>query len=415
MKLNFLPARVRYAILFSVLVFVSVMVYGFFKKEPDIVHIHDHYLPEVPEKQEVPISQVSFKTEVHPTAKIQAAILLDVSNSMDGLIEQAKAQLWNMVSIMGQVRCDGMVPAFELGLYEYGRPVNGEDKGYIKQLHAFTINLDSVSNTLFSLNTNGGDEYCPQVIVNSADQLAWDASESTYKVIFIAGNETFRQGPVNWTAACQKAKEKNIVVNTIYCGGRQAGIDEYWSLGAECGNGNYTNINHDAIIEDIPTPYDSTLFVLNEQLNATYISYGSGGAAAALMQADVDKKNYTMNKSAAAKRVEVKGKKELYKNEGWDLVDAVESRNLSVSTIDREGLPDSLKKKTTKELEQVVAQKSKERSGIQDKIADAAKKRNQFLAEERIRRSAQGAEATLESEIEKIIRSQVKRYNMSVQ
>ena len=32
--------------------------------------------------------------------KIQAAILLDVSNSMDGLIEQAKAQLWNMVSVM---------------------------------------------------------------------------------------------------------------------------------------------------------------------------------------------------------------------------------------------------------------------------------------------------------------------------
>ena len=28
--------------------------------------------------------------------KIQVAILLDVSGSMEGLIEQAKAQLWNM-------------------------------------------------------------------------------------------------------------------------------------------------------------------------------------------------------------------------------------------------------------------------------------------------------------------------------
>ena len=37
-----------------------------------------------------------------PAPKIQVAILLDVSNSMDGLIEQAKAQLWNMVSVMGR-------------------------------------------------------------------------------------------------------------------------------------------------------------------------------------------------------------------------------------------------------------------------------------------------------------------------
>ena len=33
------------------------------------------------------------------TPKIQAAILLDVSNSMDGLIDQAKNQLWNMVNV----------------------------------------------------------------------------------------------------------------------------------------------------------------------------------------------------------------------------------------------------------------------------------------------------------------------------
>ncbi|HEY5771312.1 MAG TPA: hypothetical protein VIS75_01740, partial [Chitinophagaceae bacterium] len=34
--------------------------------------------------------------------KIQAAILLDVSNSMDGLIGQAKNQLWNMVSVLSK-------------------------------------------------------------------------------------------------------------------------------------------------------------------------------------------------------------------------------------------------------------------------------------------------------------------------
>ena len=31
-------------------------------------------------------------------AKIQVALLLDTSNSMDGLIDQAKSQLWKMVN-----------------------------------------------------------------------------------------------------------------------------------------------------------------------------------------------------------------------------------------------------------------------------------------------------------------------------
>jgi hypothetical protein len=413
MKLSSFPIPVRYFFGISLVFATGILAYGFFQQKSAPLVIHDHVLPEVPFKEELPIKQAAFTTEVHPTAKIQVAVLLDVSNSMDGLINQAKAQLWDMVSTMGQVRCEGMAPTFELSLYEYGRPSNGESNGFIKQLHPFTSNLDQVSSSLFSLSTHGGDEYCPQVIVKSAEDLSWDSANTTYKVIFIAGNETFRQGPVAWVTACQKAREKGIIVNTIYCGPRQTGIAEYWNLGAECGHGNFTNINQDATIEDIPTPYDSILFVLNEKLNSTYISFGAEGSSASLMQASVDRQNYEMNKAAAAKRVEVKGKKELYKNDDWDLVDAVENKKVSLATIDREALPDSLKRKSASELEQVVAGKSKQRSEIQNQIAEAAKKRNDYLAEERKKRTS--GDATLQSEMEKIIREQVKRYNMKVE
>lgn len=364
------------------------------------------------ENQSKPVAAVHVSA-MHPSAKIQVAILLDVSNSMDGLIEQAKAQLWNMVSIMGQVRCQGLTPAFELALYEYGRPENQESKGYIRQLHDFTSNLDKVSSTLFSINTNGGDEYSPQVISQSSDELLWDDGSQTYKVIFIAGNEDFNQGPIRWDKACKITRQKDIVVNTIYCGPRQTGIEEGWNLGAECGNGRFTNINQNAIIEDIPTPYDSVLFALNAKLNTTYIAFGANGSAAALMQADVDQKNYTMNKSAAAKRIEVKGKKELYKNEEWDLVDAVESKKTSISSLNKETLPDSLQKKSTKELEKFISEKAKERTLIQSQIGEIAAKRNQFLLEDKKHRSA--GDATLQTEIEKIIREQVRRFRMEVE
>jgi len=103
-------------------------------------------------------------------------------------------------------------------------------KDMLKQLSSFTQDLDSVSKIYFGLNTNGGDEYCGQVILTSMDELKWDAAPDDYKVVFIAGNEDFLQGTVLYTSACTKAKEKGVIVNTIYCGDRMQGIKEHWNL-----------------------------------------------------------------------------------------------------------------------------------------------------------------------------------------
>jgi hypothetical protein len=65
---------------------------------------------------------------------------------MDGLIEQAKAQLWNMVNTLGRVKCDdNSKPQIEVSLYEYGRSSNSAANGYVKQLVSFTQDLDSIS------------------------------------------------------------------------------------------------------------------------------------------------------------------------------------------------------------------------------------------------------------------------------
>src|SRR3954464_16034118 len=77
----------------------------------------------------------------HPNKKVQVAVLLDVSNSMDGLIGQAKAQLWNMVSVLGKATCDNVAPDVEIALYEYGRPTNDAKAGYVKQINYFTRDL----------------------------------------------------------------------------------------------------------------------------------------------------------------------------------------------------------------------------------------------------------------------------------
>lgn len=362
------------------------------------------------------------KVSQHPPArKIQAAILLDVSNSMDGLIEQAKAQLWNMVSVMGKAKCDNdVVPQVEIALYEYGRSSNAVADGYVKQISPFTTDLDKLSKDLFGLSTNGGDEFCGQVIYTSLQQLGWDNDPNNYKVIFIAGNEDFLQGSLPYTRACAEAKNKGVVVNTIYCGSKADGIREHWNLNAECGTGSFTNINADAKIEEIPTPYDSILYALNNKLNGTYLAYGSGGAGKLAMQSEVDKMNYASNKTAAAKRVAVKGKANLYRNDSWDLVDGYASNGVKdekafFKNLDRQTLADSLRHKSDAEIKQIITVKQQERSAVQKEIETVNTQRENYIAEQKKKNAMNNANNTLETEVEKIIRSQAKRYNMTIQ
>src|SRR5690242_13523945 len=63
------------------------------------------------------------RTDPAPEKKqsIMLALLLDTSNSMDGLIEQAKSQLWKIVNELAAAKCDdGSRPEIRIALYEYG-------------------------------------------------------------------------------------------------------------------------------------------------------------------------------------------------------------------------------------------------------------------------------------------------------
>ena len=52
---------------------------------------------------------------------IQVALLLDTSNSMDGLINQARTQLWTIVNEFARAKQFGQAPTLQVALYEYGK------------------------------------------------------------------------------------------------------------------------------------------------------------------------------------------------------------------------------------------------------------------------------------------------------
>src|SRR5215203_2677662 len=74
---------------------------------------------------------------------VQLALLLDNSGSMQGLIDQARSQLWSVVNHLARTQVNGQTPRLEVALYSYGDTP--------RQLLAFTDDLDAVSEKLFAL------------------------------------------------------------------------------------------------------------------------------------------------------------------------------------------------------------------------------------------------------------------------
>lgn len=310
--------------------------------------------------------------------KIQVALLLDTSNSMDGLIDQAKSRLWNIVNTLTTLKYNGKAPQVEIALYEYGND-GLRDENYIRQVTPLTQDLDLVSEKLFALRTNGGSEYCGAVIRDASMNLKWDDNNQSMKLIYIAGNEPFDQGKISYKEVIPTAKRKNIYTNTIFCGSRDEGIQTFWQNGASLGEGKYFNIDSDQKVIYIKTPYDVRISECNAKLNDTYIYYGSHGSEFKAKQMLQDKNAEVQSVSNAVERTVAKSKKNAYKNDHWDLVDRAEKDVNFMLDVKAEELPAELKGKSKEDIKKAVAEKSAERQKIQREIEELSKKRQDFI------------------------------------
>lgn len=340
---------------------------------------------------------------------IQLALLLDTSNSMDGLIEQAKSQLWKIVNELAAAKCgDGTQPNIKIALYEYGNDGLPSSEGYIRMVSGFTNDLDLISEKLFSLRTNGGNEYCGHVIQTSLRQLNWSASANDLKLIFIAGNEPFTQGSVSYRIAGGVAKEKGVVVNTIFCGNFDEGISTNWKDGSDITGGSYMSIETNKKTIYIATPYDDKIADCNDRLNRTYIYYGSQGRSKKEAQATQDMNAKSYGSSNMAERAVSKSSR-VYDNKSWDLVDAAKDNEKAIAEADEETLPAEMKGMNTQQRKNYVDGKAKERAAIQTEIQTLNKKRQEYIIANTPKDSEEGS---LDAAMLRAIRAQAKVKNL---
>ncbi|BBM82414.1 hypothetical protein [Candidatus Uabimicrobium amorphum] len=404
--------------------------------------------------------------EKKKTYTIQIAVLLDTSNSMDGLIHQAKTQLWNIVNELATAKKNGVIPQLQVALYEYGNDSLSAENGYVRRVLPLTTDLDKVSEELFALKTNGGTEYCGWVIDKAVKELKWSESDKDFKAIYIAGNESFAQMPggntrvsinlysrnqnrnnvqqqaqqqiqvqkvpnvpnnppqnnvaknveksekpeklkdIDYRVSCKKAISKGIVVNTIHCGDYQTGINGKWRDGATLADGIYMNIDQNRKVIDIKAPQDKKILELNQKLNSTYIAYGSGGSKGKerqMMQDKMAKKSsYSGNIQRAMSKASVH-----YRNTAWDLVDANREGKLDLEKVKTEDLPEEMRKMTIEERKAYVDSLLKKRTEIQKTIKTLMDARKKYVAEKM--REQSGGKDTLETAITKTLHEQLQK------
>lgn len=340
---------------------------------------------------------------------IKVALLLDTSNSMDGLINQAKTQLWEIVNELSFAKYGIKKPDLEIALYEYGNDRLESADGYIRQVLGFSNDLDEISEKLFSLTTNGGKEYCGQVITSSLKELEWGKNKNDLRLIFIAGNEPFTQGKIDYREAVADAKEKDVIINTIYCGSYNTGISGKWKDGAELGGGDYMTIEQDKKIIQIVTPYDSDILILNKKLNGTYIYFGSIGKNRADRQKVQDENATNMSAPVSVKRTVSKVSR-FYDNSEWDLVDKSEKGEIDYKKLDKKKLPKKLQNMSDKELKSYVEEQKKIRKDIKAQISELNKKRRAYIAKKQNESMKKGE---LNNVMIKAIKKQAKKKNYS--
>lgn len=342
---------------------------------------------------------------------IQMAILLDTSGSMNGLINQARAHLWRVVNEFITAKRAGQAPVVQVALYQYGAGPLGAQRGFMRQVVPLTTDLDKVSQELFALQINGSLEYCGQAIKMAVEGLEWSKNNKDLKTIFICGNEPFTQGTVDYKAACKLAIENGIVVNTIHCGDESAGIAGMWKDGATLADGQFMCINQNKALVSIEAPQDKEIAKLNGDLNATYVAYGAHGKVAAANQAAQDGNALGLSRDSFGARTATKASGN-YRNESWDLVDAMKEDAKKLDSLKKEDLPEAMQNLSPDEQKAYVEKKSAERAEIKDKLQKLNAERGKFVAEEMKKREGT-KDKSLEDAITKAVHEQAQKKNFA--
>ncbi|QEL13973.1 vWA domain-containing protein [Limnoglobus roseus] len=353
--------------------------------------------------------------EIAKTKDVDLVVCLDVSGSMNGLIDSAKVRLWDVVNELAKMK---PTPNLRVSLYSYGHSTYPASNGYVRKETDLTTDLDEVYAKLNALTINGGEEYVARVTKTALTDQKWSAAKGSLKLIFVCGNEPANQDPlVNLDDAAALAKELGVVVNSIYCGPAKNPESDGWAaFAAKCG-GKFATIDQGRVKQapHVATPYDKDILSSNEKLNKTYVAFGEAGKKGAEKQLAQDSNATANAPGAALGRAEAKAGA-AYKNSSWDLVDKMkDDPKFDLAKLKDEELPDELKKLKPADRVEYLKKKGEERCAIQKEIGELSAKRQKHIDAELKKLPKDAGEKALDEALKGIIREQATAKGFAVE
>jgi len=342
----------------------------------------------------------------HP--KIEVVFVLDTTGSMSGLIDAAKEKIWSIASTMASAQNS---PDIKMGLVAY------RDRGdeYITKNVALSSDLDSMYAQLMDFKADGGGdtpESVNQGLDDAVNKMTWSQDQQTYKVVFLVGDAPAHmdyQDDMKYPEIMALAKENGIIINTIQAG-NDSQTTRNWQQIASLGAGDYFQVEQEGNAVAIASPFDKEMAKLSEKLDNTRLYYG-----------DKDEKIKQASKVAAARKLHKEasdesrarraefnaspsGKSNFLGNS--ELVDAISSGRVDISSIKNKNLPASIQAMPVEEQELVIRQKAQERDVLEKEMKVLAEKRNDYLKKEVD--DAGGKKDSLDAKIYSSIWSQAK-------
>jgi Mg-chelatase subunit ChlD len=309
-------------------------------------------------------------------AIIDVAFCLDTTGSMAGLIEGAKQKIWTIVNTV-----NGAQPKPTLRIALVGYRDRGDD--YVTRKFEFTSDLETMYTHLRDFSAGGGGDTPEDVnraLNDAVNGLQWSQQPAALKIIYLVGDAPphmdYQEG-YDYRSITKIAERRGIIVNTVQCGNLD-GTREVWQEIARMAEGKYAAIDQSGGMMAVASPYDEELSKLSRDLNGTYVAYGSEGGRMVAAQIANDRDAETRAPASAAERAASKAGG-LYRNESWDLVDALNNKNVELDKLKPSDLPADMRTLDTKQQREYLEQKSKERQQLQAKIQDLSRQRDAYV------------------------------------
>jgi uncharacterized protein YegL len=319
--------------------------------------------------------------------RVDIVFALDTTSSMSGLIDGAKAKIWE---IARRAQEGKPAPEVRIGLVAY------RDRGdeYVTKVLDLTGDLDTVYAKLTELSAAGGGDGPEHVLKGLSDAVNavhWSQDKQAVKLVYLVGDapphEDYDDG-LTLAGVLADAQQRGIRISAIRCGSDTTTLEK-WTMIARRTDGEVSSIEQSGGVRAAAaTPYDAELARLNAELAKTEIHYGS--SAERMEAADVVAKNVAAPVAAQAERAGFYAARSAGVGGATkkDLTAAKPSAAAAVATAE---LPESMQRMTADERAKLLEQKRAERERVLAQIKEANTKRDAVLKAAPPPRAAEGS------------------------